>query len=129
MLKSKVLEAEFLTLAALFLVLLCNSIPLINKDGTRRVSCVDPCSAATRSLATSVEQENKILSKIDLQRIFGDTEDDSGDMDNIYDSAENTLVSAENQSEDAETFRDAEKLKSVSVSSVQLHNNNKNSHL
>ena len=58
------------------------------------------------------------MSKTDLQRIFGDTEDDSADMDNIFDSAENQL-------EFAETFRDGEKLESVSVSSAQLHNNNK----
>ena len=49
-LRSKVLEAEFLALAALFWTLPCNSISLINKDGMRVILCVDPCPAASRNL-------------------------------------------------------------------------------
>lgn len=108
-LKSKVLEAEFLTLAALFWARPCKLLPLPNEDGTRSVLCVNLCSNGTRSLVTSVEHGSGVVSTEDLKGIFDDIEDDSGDIDIIFDSAENTLVSAENQSHDAETFRDAEK--------------------
>ena len=43
----------------------------------------------------SIGRERDVVSTADPRRIFGNTEDNSGDMDNIFDSAENTLVNAE----------------------------------
>ena len=54
----------------------------------RVVLCVDPCSAATRNLVTSMGQKSDVVSTADLKTIYRDTEDKSGDMDNILDRAE-----------------------------------------
>ena len=77
---------------------------LYNEDGTRVAFCADPRPPVARSLVDSVEKNKGSRFTV------GDTENDSGELDNIFGNAE--------------SFSDTHELISVSISLVQLHENN-----
>ena len=77
---------------------------LYNEDGTRVAFCADPHPPAARGFISSVKRSRRSLFTVD------DTENDSGELDNIFGNAE--------------SFSDSQELIPVSISLVQLHKNN-----